>query len=894
MPKLSAKNGDSMATVFGHTVPECNSGNSNTVKRCYKKGSLKYHPDKNPGNQEAEENFKLLGQFNNGCEKIQDQSPSTCIYKDGPNPPPPSDGRGPSMGSYARSPTPPTAPHQRPTQQYASPSAQQPQKVNIKTNYANYMMYAVSIIAFLMVGILRKSGGNSGSNDTGFGHGPMGFGGGNKGKAQTGGMNQLVVTLFVTFLVTLCKMPQVIATGQELGKSESELYDDITGLVVHDAASVVESNNLNGDGGMYSYLTGIVDGATSYVWTTEEKQPDTLVPAFISSDNNPFPVSDYFTSKNYLDVAGVKYELNTITLENLERIGIQDTGMLHSLVQESATELRDAGRMLAQYMTTHKETLVKYSSDKNLRTESSVSTIETEVIYDVGTGMFNLDALSREMKSLEDSLKSACTAKQYSKPQSFATLLGTNKDSHHARLAAMGSVIEEDMTQFASDIGTQSKIPTSDITVFAIDRYSSCQAAWTHYDIMKATYQILQVHGKVGTLNVRDITIEQLHTIMNDLITTGGINALQDFKTVMGAAFNPSDANTQAIMNKLSSRLTGKLEKDNKGLGQAIIEAVESGESMLIATAAEPIIILTSSAVLGGGYSGITRMTLSSLSSSIPNTTPRGNPWNPITGIDFFLNIIFCIWVAKKGIGILGKTVTEPIADLRRGAIEDKKEELLLDTQRKLLENGLVPDPTQGLISTAINGPRYVQISDMGNQITQGNPSQITQGNPSQITPGNPNPNQITQGNLSQITPNPDQISSSPASLPEGVAQPPLVIIPPSSGIFPPLPTSIAVGQTPPSMFSKFKGKVKGMFSSKPLQLTNGPTQTDTSSRDLAAAGLLALGPQKGGKKRSVKKHKKRRKHTKKLNKKNRSKKNRRKKHKTVKRRNKKTARRRR
>ena len=36
--------------------------NASSIKKAYRKAAMKYHPDKNPGNKEAEDKFKLVNE----------------------------------------------------------------------------------------------------------------------------------------------------------------------------------------------------------------------------------------------------------------------------------------------------------------------------------------------------------------------------------------------------------------------------------------------------------------------------------------------------------------------------------------------------------------------------------------------------------------------------------------------------------------------------------------------------------------------------------------------------------------------------------------------------------------------------------------------------------------
>lgn len=903
---ITAKNGDSMSNVFN-----CNDDTTDTVKKCYRINALKWHPDKG-GDQQS---FQILGQFNDGCVDIQNKHPSECLYNDGVNPTEPSDGpSGRSMApSNTRRGTPmePVATPADLSRFFDNVSNLFPNVPKINLNYGKYMMYAILITVILINAISLKSGGGNTGNYDRDPPGHLNWGGGKKNKKKGGSSHDFLI--MIIFLVGLCKIPSVIADNQ--GKSSNEIHNAITEAVLDTAADAVQATNPNiEEGSIYQYIYSSVESFPTTVgnllYTTDPVKPDQFVPTYISE--NPFPESPYWGSRNYLSINGTNYYLNTLTMENLAQVnGITDTSKLRSLYAESQLSARSAGRLLTAYMLNNADKLTERfsNSNNNLRVrESPPNTSPNTNIYDPNTGVFNVDQLQRYINSHETVLQSVCTHGQYKKDASFAILLGNGEEATKARLAAMGATIQKEMEDLATALNIKSNKVTSDIIQYATNRFSACQAAWTHYDIMIAVKSILESHSTISNLTASDINEENANKIMNQLIVGGGVKVMQDFKTVMLNVFNPDDQKQKDVLSKLQERMTTKLRKENKSYEDAFIESLKAGENVVIMTAAEAVVIPLSSAVLGFGYSGVARLVSSGAASiisiDIPRTTPRGDPWNILTITDFLLNITFILYIGAKGLSIItspATAVAERISQLR---IEEKKTEQEIEEKKKLLEQGIVPDPRQGVLSKLVRGSQYVMIADLARQ--GNNTQQIDQDNNNpQITQGNNNTQQITQGdNNLQIT--------GTATLPQGerVENVPIVIAPPN---FPPrIDPSNLVHPRQPSFLGRMISSFRRNNQQRPLlpdvsrdsrqaaatgQLplpTNPLSEEDIKTQ--AAQGMLELQnvPNRGGKKRSIKKQRKRRKHTKKLNKKNRSKKNKRKKHKTIKRRNKKTARRRR
>lgn len=710
-----------------------------------------------------------------------------------------------------------------------------------------------------MVSILRKSeGGSSSSTMRGYEGDHLGFGGlgggkgknqkGGKGKNQEGGIGFFAATVFVTFLTTLCKIPQVIATSQEANENVQQCYDRISGVLIDDCEDVAKAGGV--DVSQWDLASDALNTFGSWVGVLPPPggwPADTIIPAYISGDDTPFPPAGW-TSKNYLEMPdGKQFTLSTLDMENLASHGVTDTAVIGDMMMESAVDMRTAGRMFASYMAR--------------RESGTANTYKTETIYNPNDGKWNVDALERARMTHESQIKQYCTHGQYSTPESFAQLLVNSDIASDGRLAAMGSKIQQESHDLSIRIGTKSTQVTPDMLGFAMQRYADCQTMWTMHDTITATENMLKLHSNIGRLNVADITPDEVQTIFNQFLTGGGVSALREFKGVLGSVFNPESEKGKEIMDKIKNNLNTKMKDTQKSVKESFMEAAGETEEALITVAAKFIIIPFTAAVKGFGYSGPVRVFLSAASfGQIPTSgLPKGGDvWNLITVSDVIANFFLVITGTTAIVGLVGKVVTKPLSEMSQQRIEDKQAELDLDTQRALLDRGFIRDPRQGIISATLTGPRYLQIENMANQITQGSSVSL----PSDI-----------------------HISSSQATLIDNGGPPPLVVgLPDSVSIPNPLPLHsvpseipIADGEKKPSVYGRFKSlfssKTNPSSKTKSLQLTNG---------------------QPGGKKRSVKKHKNRRKHTKKLNKKNRSKKNRRKKHNTVKRRNKKTARRRR
>lgn len=903
MPK--SKGGDktnSMAQRFGNEIDKCKEGN--IVKNCYRKGSLKFHPDKNSHlstdlRDKAQEKFKELNNYNENC---QESDNTQDCYEKGEEIKEPSDGQGgPSMAPSNTRRGPSMAPVATPadlSRFFDNVSNLFPNVPKINLNYGKYMMYAILITVILINAIsLKSDGGNTGN----YGHNVpkhLNFGGGKKNKKKGGSSHDFLI--MIIFLVGLCKIPSVIADNQ--GKPSNEIHNAITEAVLDTAADAVHATNPNIEDGStyYQFLLDTVGSLPAnfgdLLFTTDTVKSDQLVPTYISE--NPFPESPYWGSRNYLSINGTNYYLNTLTMENLAQVnGITDTSKLRSLYAESQLSARSAGRLLTAYMLNNADKLTERfsNSNNNLRVrESPPNTSPNTNIYDPNTGVFNVDQLQRDINSHETVLQAVCTYGQYKKDASFAILLGDGEEAKYARLTAMGATIQKEMEDLAKALDIKSNQVTSDVIQYATNRFSACQAAWTHYDIMIAVKGILESHSTISNLTASDINEENANKIMNQLIVGGGVKVMQDFKTVMSNVFNPDDQKQKDILNTLEKRMTQKLTKENKSYQDAFIESLQSGENLVILTAAEAVIIPLSSAVLGFGYSGVARLVSSGAASiisiDIPRTTPRGDPWNILTITDFLLNITFILYIGAKGLSIITSPAIAVADGLTKLRLKEEDHKVKIAEKIKLLEQGIVKDPTQNFFSLLVRGPQYVKIKDLAQQITQGNNPQID-------TQGDNNP-QIT----GTATLPPDQRVE---TFPIVFAHEELTSrIDPSNLVNPSQQSSFfrrMISRMNPLRRNNQQQLLKNVsYDSRQaaatghLPLLTNP-QSEEEERRQAAQGMLELQnvPNRGGKKRSIKKQRKRRKHTKKLNKKNRSKKNKRKKQRTIKRRNKKTARRR-